>query len=273
MTEKGRQRWNKVQGRWRIRAIRGGKWFRERGQKSLSAIPHLFTLANLTLGVVSIMQTMAGHYTIAALLIGGSLFADGLDGRLARILKADGEFGKELDSLADIVSFGTAPAILLHQVSLQGLGLYGLMIVLLFPMAGALRLARFNIVKTSGFFMGVPITAAGTFIAAICFYEVQEGTTRPAVFLLAAVTLLLSYLMISTIPYPDFKKLLRKGERQIPFWLQILGPLAAILWVFMASDWSVWALLVLPLTAYVVLGPWLYLLRQLDSVSRLMGDS
>lgn len=273
MKENGRQQWEKVRGRWRIRAVRGGKWFRERGQKSLSAIPHLFTLANLALGVVSIMQTMRGNYSIAALLIGGSLLADGLDGRLARILKADGEFGKELDSLADIVSFGAAPAILLHEISLQALGLYGLMIALLFPMAGALRLARFNIIKTSGFFMGVPITAAGTYLAAICFYEVQEGTTRTAVFLLAAVALLLSYLMISTIPYPDFKKMIRQGESQIPIWLQILGPLTAILWVFMASDWSVWALLVLPLTAYVVLGPWLLLLRQLDSVARLMGDS
>ncbi len=263
MTDKARQ-WDAARGKWRIRGIRGGKWFRERGQKSLSMIPHMFTLLNLALGVVSILLTMEGpqYYPVAALLVGGSLLADGLDGRLARWLKADGEFGKELDSLADVVSFGTAPAVLLYKVSLQQLGYYGLLVALLFPMCGALRLARFNIIKTSGFFMGVPITAAGTLISAFTFYMVQESTVSPVVYFVAAVSVLLAFLMISTIPYPDFKKLGKKGET--PVGVAVVGPVLAIVWVMAAARWNLWALLVVPLTAYVALGPWLLLVRQFN---------
>lgn len=262
MTENSKQpRGNRNRVRWRIRAIRGGKWWRERGHKSLSTIPHLFTLLNLACGIFSIMQTLQGNYRIAAWMVAGSLLADGLDGRIARILKADGEFGKELDSLADVVSFGTAPAILLHTIALSQLENYGLAIALLFPLSGALRLARFNIVKTSGFFMGVPITAAGTFVAAICFYILQENAVTPSVFLIAAVTLLLSYLMISTIPYPDFKKLVRKGG-EFPVWQVAAGPAAIALWVMAGTEWSLWAVLMLPLAAYATLGPWLLMLRE-----------
>jgi len=139
------------------------------------------------------------------------------------------------------------------------LGYYGILIAVLFPMCGALRLARFNIVKTSGFFMGVPITAAGTYLSCLMFYAVQETTAEPVPYLVAAITLLLSYLMISTVPYPDFKKF-RKGTR-----LQMLpplGPLLAITMVLVVTDWNPWSLVMVPLTAYVVLGPWLLLLRQ-----------
>lgn len=260
MTNKARQKWDAARGKWRIRAIRGGKWWRERGQKSLSMIPHMFTLLNLALGVVSIFLTMEGHYYWAALMVGGSLLADGLDGRLARILKADGEFGKELDSLADVVSFGTAPAILLYKVSLYQLGYYGLLVALLFPMCGALRLARFNIIKTSGFFMGVPITAAGTQVAAFTFYMIQETTSEPVTYFVAALAMALSFLMISTIPYPDFKKLGRKGE--ISPLVMAAGPVLAMLWVMAEARWNPWAFIVLPLTAYVAMGPWLLIVKQ-----------
>lgn len=260
MSKGARGAWEFARGRWRIRAIRGGKWWRERGQKTLSMLPHLFTLLNLAMGVFSIILTMEGRYSIAALLVGVSLFADGLDGRVARILKADGEFGKELDSLADIVSFGTAPAILLYKIYLEQLGVYGLIITLIFPMCGALRLARFNIIKTSGFFMGVPITAAGTLLATIAFYALQETTREPRNFTAVAIVLALSFLMISTIPYPDFKKFGRKGET--PLLLAVLGPLGIIAWVMTAAHWNPWAVIVLPLTAYAVSGPWLLLIRQ-----------
>ncbi len=259
MSSKAKESWNVARKKWHIRAIRGGKWWRERGQKSLSAIPHLFTLLNLAFGVGSIMLTMAGDLRLAALMIVGSLAADGLDGRLARMLRADGEFGKELDSLADVVAFGTAPALLMYKGSLYQLGYYGILIAVLFPMCGALRLARFNIIKTSGFFMGVPITAAGTFLSCLMFYTVQANTAEPVPYLVAAITLLLAYLMISTIPYPDLKKF-RKGT-QIRL-LPPLGPLLAIAAVLAATRWNPWSIVVLPLTAYVVLGPWLLLLRQ-----------
>jgi CDP-diacylglycerol--serine O-phosphatidyltransferase len=249
-------------GKLRIRAIYSGKWWRERGQKGLTAIPHLFTLLNLAFGVFSIMLTMAGRFHAASLMVVGSLVADGLDGRLARMLKADGEFGKELDSLADVVAFGTAPAILLYQMYLHDFGYLGMAFAVIFPMCGALRLARFNIIKTSGFFMGVPITAAGTLLSCLAFYFQRETVADPIRYLLPAVMLGLSYLMISTIPYPDFKKRKQRkpGERSslAPF----IGPLLVIWAVLAAARWNPWALVLVPLTVYVTLGPWLLLVKQ-----------
>jgi CDP-diacylglycerol---serine O-phosphatidyltransferase len=257
---KVQQQWETARHKWRIRAVHSGKWFRERGQKGLSAIPHLFTLLNLTFGVFSIMMTIQGNFRAAALSVAGSLIADGLDGRLARLLKADGEFGKELDSLADVVAFGTAPAILLYQMELQQFGVYGMIIAFIFPMCGALRLAQFNIIKTSGFFMGVPITAAGTLVSCLAFYLMQESTPWVSPYFLAMSMLLLAYLMISTVPYPDFKK--RKQKDKAVNVVPAVGPLLVILAVLISSRWNPWSVVVIPLAAYVTLGPWLLLLKQ-----------
>jgi CDP-diacylglycerol--serine O-phosphatidyltransferase len=245
-------------GRWRIRSIRGGKWWRERGQKSLSMIPHLFTLLNLAFGIVSIILTSQHQFRLAALCAVGSLVADGLDGRMARLFKADGEFGKELDSLADVVAFGTAPAFLIYEMALKELGLFGLIVTIIFPLCGALRLARFNIIKTSGFFLGVPITAAGSYLALVAYYA-MHASKEPILQLYPVIVLLLAYLMISSIPYPDFKK--RKAGSAINLW-PALGPLAVAVAVYASADWNPWSLLVIPLTAYIALGPWLLILKQ-----------
>lgn len=247
-------------GRFRIRAVYSGKWWRERGTKGLSAIPHLFTLTNLAFGIFSLMLTVKGQYAQAALMVTGSLVADGLDGRLARWLKADGEFGKELDSLADVVAFGTAPAILLYELALHQFGYFGLAVTVLFPLCGALRLARFNVIKTSGFFMGVPITAAGTLLCCLALYTVQPGVPGPGPLMLLASMLILAYLMISTIPYPDFKKR-RKSEGNFSI-TPYVGPLLVVMAVLMAADFNPWSLVLIPLTVYVTLGPWLLLVKQ-----------
>lgn len=260
MNEVVRNQWESARKKWRIRAVHSGKWWRERGKKGLSAIPHIFTLMNLAFGVVSMMLTMAGDFRLASLMVIGSLVADGLDGRLARMLKADGEFGKELDSLADVVAFGTAPALLMHQLVLYKLGYYGAAVAIVFPMCGALRLARFNIIKTSGFFMGVPITAAGTLLSTLAFYSIQESVETPMLVLFPIVVLLLAYLMVSTIPYPDFKKRPKKDARVNPW--PFVGPLALILIILKASGWNPWSLVLLPLTSYVALGPWQLLLKK-----------
>jgi len=258
VTRRVPRQWDWWRPKWRIRAIRGGKWFRERGQKGLSSLPHLFTLANLAFGIVSILLTMDGRFREASLMVVGSLVADGLDGRLARLMKADGEFGKELDSLADVVSFGAAPAILLYELSLHELGPLGVAITIVFPLCGALRLARFNIIKTSGFFIGVPITAAGTLLSTLAFYHVQETTAEPLPFVIPLVVLVLSYLMISTIPYPDFKK--RPKGAGIDFW-PVVGPVLVVLGLLYSAGWNPWALILMPLSAYVTLGPWLYIIK------------
>lgn len=247
--------------RWRVRAIRGGKWFRERGQKGLSSLPHLFTLANLSFGVGSLLLTMDGQWRAASLMVVGSLIADGLDGRLARLMKADGAFGRELDSLADVVAFGVAPAVLLYQMSLRELGYLGMAVTLFFPLCGALRLARFNILANEGYFLGVPITAAGSLLSTMAFYFLQESTAPPPPHVIPGVMVLLGYLMTSSIPYPDFKK--RTKGAGLQFW-PVVGPVLALGVLLYAAGWNPWAVILMPLTAYVVLGPWLVVLRKWD---------
>jgi CDP-diacylglycerol--serine O-phosphatidyltransferase len=124
-------------------------------------------------------------------------------------------------------------------MSLHQLGLYGMAIAFIFPMCGALRLARFNIIKTSGFFLGVPITAAGTLVSCLAFYLTRETTHEPAPFVLPMVMLVLSYLMISAIPYPDFKK---RRQRDKAFNVApMVGPLLVVLAVLIASRWNPWS--------------------------------
>lgn len=250
-------------GRFRVRSVRGGKWFRERGKQGLSLLPHLFTLLNLAFGFGAILYTMRGSYWQAGLLICASLISDGLDGRLARWIGADGEFGRELDSLADVVSFGVAPGILMHTAVLapnMNRPGWALVIAALFPICGALRLARFNIIKTSGFFMGVPITAAGTLIALLMFFSHVAGRTLPTAWVVV-IMLALSYLMVSRIPYPDFKK---RGAGGLKLWHLAVPVLVAVycLWV------EPWSILVLPLAFYAILGPWVALMKQLEKLGR-----
>lgn len=244
--------WDAARGRWRIRAVRGGKWFRERGKRGVSFLPHLFTLLNLTCGIYSIILTAQQEFALAALLIGGALVADGLDGRIARLVRVDGEFGKELDSLADVVAFGAAPAILAYETALHHLGPIGLALTALFPVCGALRLARFNIIKTSGFFRGLPITVAGTLVAAMVFY--YQDTRFIGTLLLPAAMLILAFLMVSTIPYPDFKKV--RG-RLSP--TRFIVPMVVAVAALVRQPASV---LVVPLITYALLGPYLYMIEK-----------
>lgn len=259
MSERTEPYWHPARGR--ARGGRRRRWIRDRGQKGLSSLPHLFTLANLSCGVGSLLLTMDGQWRSASLMIVGSLVADGLDGRIARLMKTDGAFGRELDSLADIVAFGVAPAVLLYQMSLRELGFLGLAVTLFFPLCGALRLARFNIRKTDGYFLGVPITAAGTLLATMAFYFLQETTAPPPPHVIPAVMVVLGYLMTSTIPYPDFKQ--RSRGKGIQVW-PVVGPVLALTALLYSAGWNPWAVILMPLTAYVVLGPWLVLLRKWD---------
>jgi CDP-diacylglycerol--serine O-phosphatidyltransferase len=167
-----------------------------------SFIPNALTASNLVLGVFSIISTLHNDYTAAALFIVAALIADGLDGRVARFFNASSEFGKELDSLCDLASFGVAPAILAYSFLLKDFGLMGYIIAAFFAVCGALRLARFN-VNTSivkGFFMGLPIPAGGCAVATF----VMLGIKPPGI-IFPAMVAVFAYLMVSTIHYPDFK--------------------------------------------------------------------
>jgi len=163
----------------------------------LKYLPSLFTAANLIFGVVSLYFTIQGNYYLAAISVLFCMIMDSLDGRVARMLDVSSEFGKELDSLADVVSFGVAPALLVNAQSLHAFGWVGLLAALWFATAGGLRLARFNVQEFSGSFVGVPITAAGSLLALLCLIPNQIS---PLAYYI--ITVCLGALMVSKFKVP-----------------------------------------------------------------------
>ncbi|MCM2532095.1 CDP-diacylglycerol--serine O-phosphatidyltransferase [Neobacillus pocheonensis] len=153
----------------------------------VKAVPNLFTIGNLLCGVFSITLNMSGFLQIAAIFIFFSAVLDLLDGRIARKLKVNSEFGVELDSLADIVSFGVAPALLFHSIAAPSI--FTSLAFILFPTMGALRLARFSVKPTIGYFKGIPIPAAGLPLAGMGLFLYSN----------AWITILLAVLMVSPI--------------------------------------------------------------------------
>lgn len=170
----------------------------------VKAIPSLLTIANLVLGVIAMLLSVQGYSGNAALLVVIGMGLDGLDGRIARMLGAESAFGRELDSLSDVITFGVAPALIMFEVVLQNLGFAGFILAALFPVCGALRLARFNVQqKSTNYFVGLPITAAGGILATMALYK---NILNPAQVILPLGMLLLAILMVSNVRYPNFKK-------------------------------------------------------------------
>jgi len=167
-----------------------------------SCLPNIFTFINLGCGVLSLLTTHQGNYVMASIFILIAGLVDRYDGRIARYLQVSSELGKELDSLADLVSFGVAPSILLYICfELNNLGPYGILGILLLlslPISGAFRLARYNISTFDGVFTGVPITIVGCFLALFTLISSSIDTATP-VFLVVILMLLGSYLMVSTL--------------------------------------------------------------------------
>lgn len=171
-----------------------------------SAIPNIVTAINLVLGMFAIIFTLQGDFTYAAFFVVAAMVADGLDGRVARYFGVSSDFGKELDSLCDVVSFGVAPAILAYTYMLKDFS-GGAFIAALFAACGAFRLARFNVntTKVKGFFMGLPIPAAGCVIATFVMLGI-----KPSGWIFPMMVAIFAYLMVSTVRYPDFKG--KEGE-------------------------------------------------------------
>lgn len=166
-------------------------------------IPNGITMANLIFGFLSIGSSFLGDYQNAAIFILVGMMLDSMDGWMARKLGAESPFGKELDSLADIVTFGVAPAILMFGTTFSYMGMTGLIIAGMFPVFGAIRLARFNIDEETSvkkYFTGVPITAAGGIIALLTIFNfvVPEAAV-------SAIYTLLCVLMVSRLKIPSLK--------------------------------------------------------------------
>lgn len=182
---------------------------RSRGiRRGVSLLPSLFTLANLFCGWSCVVYAMRGELVTAAPFIGIAIVLDMLDGRIARMTGTASDFGMQLDSLADVISFGMAPAVLAYQWGLSPLGRLGWAVGFLFVTAAALRLARFNIQQAHSdkrYFVGLPSPAAAGIPAATVFFYPEGLTGRPEAFLAVGMMLVPTLLMVSTIRFRSFK--------------------------------------------------------------------
>jgi CDP-diacylglycerol--serine O-phosphatidyltransferase len=197
-------------------------------------IPNFFTALNMALGFYSVVETTNGNFHFAALLIGFAAVSDALDGLFARLTNTSSKLGVELDSLADVVSFGFAPAFLLWKTYLFNYEYVGLLISVLFLIAGGYRLARFN-TQLVGFdkdyFSGLPIPMAAITVSSFILVYTEGATiTPPYQELIIPLTLLLSLLMISKIKYDTLPKPSLKSIKEKPFFF-IFIIIAAIIFV------------------------------------------
>lgn len=176
-------------------------------------IPNGLTALNLVFGMCSIMSTLRSDFTMASIFILLALVADGLDGRAARALGVSSEIGKELDSLCDCGSFGVAPGILAYQLYLHEFGFFGMIAAIVFAVCGAFRLARFNVNTdvVHGYFMGLAIPAGGCLVATSTLLLTSIGFDYSTLGMAYGIIIMvIGYLMVSTVHYPDFKG---KGEK------------------------------------------------------------
>lgn len=181
-------------------------------------LPNLFTTASMFSGFLAILWAISGKFFLSAVAILVSCIFDGLDGKIARLTKANSDFGIQMDSLADLVAFGMAPAIVVYLWQLNVFGRLGIAISFMFLACGALRLARFNLIAMRKdaydpkFFMGLPIPAAASFLATFIIFHHWANLDSILSHRLIATfcmlsTLALALLMVSNIRYYSFKEL------------------------------------------------------------------
>ena len=190
---------------------------RRRFQRGVYILPTLFTLGNMFCGYSCIVYAMRGEFETAAPFIGFAIVLDMLDGRIARLTGTASDFGVEFDSLADVISFGIAPAILSFSWGLQPLGRLGWLAGFLFLTAAAMRLARFNIQTGMGgdkrYFAGLPSPAAAGIPAATVYAYPYGLTDYRAALLVLAMVLVPAVLMVSTIRFRSFKTIDLQSRR------------------------------------------------------------
>ncbi|WP_299549353.1 CDP-diacylglycerol--serine O-phosphatidyltransferase [uncultured Helicobacter sp.] len=181
----------------------------------LYILPNLFTGASIYLAILAISYAFMGRFSLACWLVILCLIFDGLDGRVARLTGTTSKFGVEFDSLADVVAFGVAPAMILFIYTGFHYGKFGVVVAGLYVVFGAIRLARFNVTTNNNepnVFIGLPIPAAAVFVVSWLLFEIHlshmhlDYSNDILLFLMIA-SLAVSLLMVSNIRYPSFKKI------------------------------------------------------------------
>ena len=184
-------------------------------KKTRYLLPNILTLGGVCLGISSIKFSIDGNFSLSVILILLAAILDALDGRIARLIKGTSEFGKELDSLTDFVSFGIAPVFILYFWELNSYGKLGWAIALIYSVCCVLRLARFNITKNendqewkNNFFEGMPSPAGGLIILTPLVYELSNlNLNFDLKFITPYLTILTALFLVSKIPTPSLKKI------------------------------------------------------------------
>lgn len=221
----------------------------EPSEPKIYLLPNLMTAGNLFCGFAAVLRIIDGSLLVAAGQSSGSLYYEAiafilgacvfdlLDGRLARLGGHESAFGREFDSLADIVSFGVAPALLVYHIVLRDFPQTGWLIAFFFLLCGGLRLARFNCTaaasgeKADRDFQGFPIPAAAGLIASLTLLMLWlQADDRPPIgtwkFALPVLLLFLSFMMFSKVRYPSFKGLNWRTQKSLPAFLVVIVLLA-----------------------------------------------
>jgi CDP-diacylglycerol--serine O-phosphatidyltransferase len=227
-------------------------------RKLMYLLPNAFTVSSIFCGFYAITlcagEASPQQLHTAAIVLLFAFFFDGIDGRVARLTKTQSDFGMELDSLADVVSFGVAPALLVFKWALAPLGFAGVFLSFAFAACGALRLARFNVMAhrkvpgSSKFFTGLPIPLAAGAILSLVIAHYHSGQEFVARVPVAVIVGLLSFLMVSTVRYRTFKDLRLSKRSATVFTAAILGGVAV------ATQMRPSFVLLAYFSAYVLLG-------------------
>jgi CDP-diacylglycerol--serine O-phosphatidyltransferase len=217
----------------------------------LYILPNFFTAASIFSGVFSMINAVNGDFTKAAWLIMLALIFDGLDGRVARLTNTCSKFGIEFDSLADVVAFGVAPALLIYLFVGHEFGRFGVVVCALFVMFGAIRLARFNVMTSHSepsVFIGIPIPTAAVFISLLILLFEQYSLKSEFGISILVLAILISLLMVSNIRYPSFKKVDFTPKHVMKLFVFILF-LALSIFMFPVEGFT------LLFVAYILYGP------------------
>lgn len=231
-----------------------------RRPKGIYVLPSLFTTASLFAGFYAIVQAMNGNFEHAPLAIYVAMLLDALDGRVARITHTESEFGFHYDSLIDMVSFGLAPALVMYEWALSGMGKLGWLAAFVYVAGAGLRLARFNTqagmtISDKRYFRGLPSPSAAGLVAGFVWVLYAFGIPGRDISILALlVTVMAGVLMVSNVRYRSFKDLDLRGR--VPFVTILAVPLVFVL-VFLDPPQVLFAIFL----AYTLSGPALVLIR------------
>ena len=209
---------------------------KEGRNRGVYLIPNLLTTGNLFSGFYAIVAVLNAHYSAAAIAILIGIIFDSLDGRWARMTRTSSRFGAEYDSLADVVSFGVAPGLLIYSWALSGYGRLGWVAAFLFVVCGALRLARYNVESNTSenhSFQGLPIPASAGLIASLVLmdYRFLRMGTEVKPLLIVTLIYVLAFLMVSSFRYTSFKNMQLLSRK--PFRMLVT---AVLLFIVLAAE-------------------------------------